>query len=179
MWCALPRRVSPTGAALSLAVLSFALLAGCRKASKEHVLDMPSAGTVKVLSRQIERSDRRLHWKWSLLGERNWTTPTAAKTDFRLADTYPLNDPTHRGGCNVWECDLIAETGTNGVTWTATLHGSDGATVRSGATLPLKSGVNLEDVVSIRLDRDDIPSLPADISLASLGDQKLTLHVAK
>jgi len=162
---------------VGVAVLS---LTGChRRAADEHELDMAKEGTVRIVSRQIEKTDRHVHWKWSLIGERNWRKASASGTDLTLADTYPLNDPSNRGGCNIWECDLEAERTDTAVNWTATLHGSDGDTATTKGTIPASGTGDIDASVPILLDQDSTPKLPAEVRLASLGDKPLILHVAQ
>lgn len=154
------------------------LLTGCHSRTPEHELDMPSEGKARIISRQIEKTDKRLHWKWSLIGERNWRKASAQDASLTLADTYPINDATKRGGCNIWECDLEAERGPDGIHWIATLHGSDGATAKSSGVIPGGGTGDVDSVVSILQDQDSQPGLPADTPLASLHDKTLTLHLA-
>jgi hypothetical protein len=154
-----------------------------------HELDIPPIGSVRIIARQIEQTDRRMHWKWSLIGERNWSRAATTGTDLTLANTYPINDPETRGGCNIWECDLVVEraeapggaasgAGGAGLEWSATLHGSDGVTAKSGGPLPGDPHA-LDDAVSIRQSDDTDARLPADVTLATVGGHPVVLHIAK
>jgi hypothetical protein len=168
-------------AALSL------LLVGCRtmpNATSNGALSIPSEGKVRVISRKIVQGPDKLHWKWSLIGERNWTTAEATETSIGLSKTYPLNDTAHTGGCNIWECDLTAEritdskTGQTVIRWTNVLHGSDGTTRTGTGTLSADQTGDADKIVRIQIDQDTLLKLPAETTLARVGDKDITLHVA-
>ncbi|MES2459514.1 MAG: hypothetical protein V4671_02965, partial [Armatimonadota bacterium] len=77
------------------------LATGCRKAPrKQGSLSIPTEGNVRIVSREVENTASRRHWKWSVIGERNWRTADVSGTTASLTSTYPLNDATERGGCN-------------------------------------------------------------------------------
>ena len=114
------------------------------------------------------------------MGERNWRKADAQGGVLRLSDVYPLNSVDQRGGCNVWEADLIVERPTAGqvAKWQMRLHGSVGTTVASEGTADLK-GVSLPGAVQIRQDKDAALRLPADTILAKIGDVEIRLTVAQ
>jgi hypothetical protein len=151
------------------------LVAGCRKAPrKQGALSMPTEGNVRIVSREIENTPARRHWKWSIIGERNWRKADIQGSAATLTSTYPLNDPTERGGCNIWETDLTVAEGR----WTLVLHGSDGTTAESEGKLPADS-TNLSDVLKIRQEDDRLTSLPADITLATVNNEPVTLRIER
>ena len=93
-----------------------------------------------IVSRKIEQTPDRMHWKWSVIGERNWSRATASAGRLTLAQTYPLNTPTRSDGTNIWECDLTAErSGASEIRWTTVLHGIDGTTVQDQGVVPSAS----------------------------------------
>ena len=74
-------------------------------AASKATLSIPPEGFVRLVSRQIQdtpnggetgnktqRPLEMLHYKWSVIGERNWQNPKADKNGFVLGDVYPLND---------------------------------------------------------------------------------------
>jgi hypothetical protein len=107
---------------------STALLAtGCRRAPrKQGSLSIPTEGNVRIVSTKVEQTPNRLHWKWSVIGERNWREAKVSGLAASLNKTYSLNDATERGGCNIWETDFTVADGR----WTLILHGSDGTTAK-------------------------------------------------
>jgi hypothetical protein len=132
------------------------------------------------VSRKIEQTPDRLHWKWSVIGERNWTEARAADGQLSLAKTYPLNSTVRRGGCNIWECDLTAERGpaANMIRWTAILHGSVGTTVRDEGTVR-DTGGGPVSAVRVELDRDTVERLSADLLLAHVGETAIRLRIER
>jgi hypothetical protein len=151
------------------------LTTGCRKAPrKQGSLSIPTEGNVRIVSREIENTSGRRHWKWSVIGERNWRKAEVAGMAASLSGTYPLNDTTERGGCNIWEMDLTAADGQ----WTLVLHGSDGTTAKAEGELAAGS-TDLSQAVEIRQDDDRLISLPADLTLAAVEGKPVTLHIER
>jgi hypothetical protein len=156
--------------------------AGCRRGGpdgEQGSLSIPPPDNVRIVSRKIvERAPERLHWKWSVIGERNWTRPQASGGQISLDTTYPLNDPLHAGGCNIWECDLTAEQANGAIHWGAILHGSNGMTVKDEGSVP-STGGGPESIVRIEIDQDTVERLPADLELAAIGDRTLRLRIER
>ncbi|MBC8102509.1 MAG: hypothetical protein H7Z41_07955 [Cytophagales bacterium] len=152
-----------------------ALLAiGCGKAPrKQGALAIPTSGNVRVVSRKVAQTPSRLQWKWSVIGERNWRSAQVKDATASLTKTYPLNDATQSGGCNIWECDLTAERGQ----WTLTLHGSDGTTATGTGALPANAGADPRKAVQIREEADRLTSLPADLTLATVDGKTVAFHI--
>jgi hypothetical protein len=109
-----------------------------------------------------------------VIGERNWREAGVSGTAAALTSTYPLNDATERGGCNIWETDLTVSEGR----WTLVLHGSDGTTAKSEGTLAAGS-TDLSKAVEIRQENDRLISLPADLTLATVDDKPVTLRIER
>ncbi len=158
---------------------------GCKPdvgARGEGALAIPPSGSARVVAVKVEESAARVHWKWSVIGERNWKQATAEGKNrvvrMTLAQTYALNSVSERGGCNIWECDLLvtrAAKPTDPATYVVTLHGSDGATVTTQGTVA-SSGDKLP--VDIAQSVNTVPRLPADVALATIGDIPVTLRIA-
>ena len=164
-------------------------------------LSIPATGFVRIVSRDIQEkppttaqtsavtsaASESLHYKWSLIGERNWQNPKADKNGFTLGDVYALNSTTNRGGCNIWECDLTArrtsaaDTKTPAeVEWQLIIHGSNGQTARAEGVAPLAPPQgSIKDVVQVVQTRDEPTALPTDVLLARIGTNEVRLHVAR
>ncbi len=155
---------------------STALLAtGCRKAPrKQGSLSIPTGGNVRIVSTKVEETQGGVHWKWSVIGERNWREAKVSGLAASLSKTYPLNDATERGGCNIWETDLSVDDGK----WTLILHGSDGTTSKDEGTLAAGSA-DISRAVVISQQDDRLTSLPADLTLATVDGKPLTLHIER
>lgn len=175
---------------LLLLIALLAGMTGCRLKSgptAEGPLSIPPQSHVRIVSRRITQTPEKLHWKWSLIGERNWTEARASETEMALSKTYALNDPLTSGGCNIWECDLIAERTTGkgakpSLRWRTILHGSDGTTREGKGTLPIggnEAGVSLSAAVRILVDKDALQRLPAETVLARVADREVTLRVSE
>ena len=157
-----------------LLTLASGLAMGCRKAPRrDGLLSIPTDGNVRIVSREVENASGHLHWKWSVIGERNWRKAAVAGTVASLTGTYALNDATERGGCNIWEGDLDVAEGR----WTFTLHGSDGTTAKDSGTLA--ASTDLAQAVRIQQEDDKLTSLPADLTLAAIDGKPLTLHIER
>ena len=156
---------------------------------EQSTLSIPPKDFVRLVSRQIqdtpivgETGDKTqsapemLHYKWSVIGERNWQNPKADKGGFVLGDVYPLNDTRKRGGCNIWECDLSAQATGNAVAWHLIVHGSNGQTAIADGTTP---GVDIKTALRVVQTRDEAVALPADVLLAKIGEQEVRLKVAQ
>ena len=157
-----------------LVTLVAVLAVGCRKAPRrDGLLSIPTDGNVRIVSREVENAAGRLHWKWSIIGERNWRKANVTGTAAALTGTYPLNDTTERGGCNIWEGDLDVTDGR----WTFTLHGSDGTTAKDGGTLA--AGADPAQAVRIQQEDDKLTSLPAELTLANIDGKPLTFRIER
>ncbi len=158
--------------------------AGCTRVSGNSdaggSLGVPPSGQVRVVARRIEQTADRVHWKWSVIGERNWETPVAQGPALSLEGTYALNDAgANRQGCNIYEADLVATRDAKGgpARWKLTLHGSDGDTATSEGELP--SGAAARNAVKITQDADALLSLPADVPLATVDGKPVTLRIPR
>jgi hypothetical protein len=151
------------------------LLAGCPRPTPKGTerLSSPAAGSVRVLAVRVKETPEILHYQWSLLGERNWTTPSVSEGKASLSDVYKLNDPTKVGGCHTWLCDVIFTKKGSGQDWQweLRLRGSNGKTATETGT-----GSGTPEFL-VKDDQDT--KLSADIPLAKLGEKTLTLAVPK
>jgi len=139
-------------------------------------LAIPGTGNVRVVTTAVETGSAKRHYKWSLIGSSNWRKATVTDAGFALADTYPLNDATTRGGCNVYEADLVADQGLG--RWEVTLHGSDGTTVRSSGGLP--PGKPLTDTVRVLQTAPSASvGTPGTLSLAEVAGKTIRISVAR
>jgi hypothetical protein len=167
---------------LAIGIIGLLLVSiGCHPGAatgEQGSLASPPQGNVRIVTRKIEQTTDKVHWKWSLIGERNWTDARAAGGQMSLEKTYPLNSTSQRGGCNVWECDLTAERGAapGSVHWTAVLHGSVGTTVRDEGTVPDPGG-GPTALVRIEMDHDTVERLPTDLTLADVGGTWIHLRI--
>ncbi|MBC8137324.1 MAG: hypothetical protein H8F28_15700 [Fibrella sp.] len=140
------------------------------------LLGVPNTGKVRVVSSKLETGSDKLHYKWSFIGSSNWRKASGTGTDFVLSDTYPLNSATERGGCNIYEADLIADKASG--KWMVTLHGSDGTTLNTEGALPADKSI--QD--AIRISQTAVSAnvgTPSDITLAQIEGKPLRLSVAR
>lgn len=160
--------------ALALCVTGSLCLTGCPKSSPqgEERLSKPANGVVRLIPAKVKESAEIVHWQWSLLGERNWITPSVTDTTAALAEVYPLNDKRRTGGCYTWLCDVIF-TRQSGESWgwELRLHGSNGKTATA-------KGVGT-GTPQILVPKDQDTALPATVELAKLGEKTLSLTVPK
>lgn len=134
---------------------------GCvsRPTAPQGRYGLPADGRVRLVATRLKESDNELHWKWSLLGSRNWERAEVAGTEAKLLGGYPLNATDRNGGSHVWEMDLTARRTKSEWSWTLTVHGSNGETARHSGTA---------QSIRIQGTSDTETGLPADLSLAQI-----------
>ncbi|MDX1931441.1 MAG: hypothetical protein SFU56_02435 [Capsulimonadales bacterium] len=153
-----------------------AVAVGCRPGNPgtPGALGLPAENRARLLSRSLTRTADTLHWKWSLIGERNWMIPANADGAISLEKTVPLNDPNMKGGCHIWESDLIVKREGDRIVWKTRLHGSNGMTREAEGAL--KGDLNDVRIVA---ERDANVGLPADVALAKVGDREIRWRLAR
>jgi len=167
---------------------SLSVLAGCKSpdagARGEGALAVPPSGSIRLVSTGLEQSAARAHWKWTIIGDRNWREATAESGEraatMALVQTYPLNSVTDRGGCNTWECDLLVTRTSekaDSAAYVVTLHGSNGFTATAKGTIVTESGGDLP--IEIAQKSDTLARMPADVALATVGKTPITLRIAE
>lgn len=149
------------------------LLVGCPKPTRKgnERLSSPTAGNLRLITAKVKETPERIHYQWSLLGERNWTTPNVAEGKASLSEVYKLNDPSKSGGCHTWLCDVIFTKQASDWKWELRLHGSNGKTAT-------ESGIAV-GTPEILIPQDQDTRLPAALALAKIGDKTLALEVPK
>jgi hypothetical protein len=147
------------------------LLAGCPKPTRQGTekLSPPTEGYLRLIPTKVKETPELIHYQWSLLGERNWTTPTVAEGKAALADVYKLNDARRYGGCPTWLCDVVFTKQATDWKWELRLHGSNGKTATESGTAA--------GTPEILVPKDLDMRLPADLPLAKLGEKTLSLSV--
>jgi hypothetical protein len=161
-------------APLFLALLSLALLPiGCSKPTRQGTepLSSPAEGYVRLIPAKVKETVDTVHYQWSLLGERNWTTPSVSGGKATLAGVYKLNDPKNYGGCPTWLCDVIFTKQANDWKWELRLHGSNGKTATETGTAA--------GTPEILAPKDTDLPLSTEASLAKLGEKTFTLSAPK
>ena len=165
-------------ASFAALICAGAVLSGCQPrygGETNAALEIPPAGSVRVVPAPVESGADRMRAGWSFIGAINWRTPAADSAGFSLAGTYPLNG-SERGGCNVYEVYLVADRASG--KWTATLHGSDGKTVTTSGALP--AGKSVSDAVQLARNAPSTTlPLPADITLVTIDGKPLRVHLAR
>jgi hypothetical protein len=155
------------------------LTAGCTRepSGTEGRLALPPANQVRIVGAEVGRTPEKLHWQWNIIGERNWTKAAANGQELSLEQTSKLNDVNKKSGTNIWKVDILVEkkaSDSGKVTWKTVLHGIEGTTVEE--TGEAAGGI---DSVRIALTQDTVPSLPAEVVLARLGESVFRLKIAK
>jgi hypothetical protein len=175
-------------AGVAASLLLAGLVSGCEVEGKADAgrLSVPSQGKARIVATKISDTPEKVHWKWSLIGERNWGGTEVVGKDkagagnlvLGLTEPSPINNPTKAKGCNVWELDLTAEKADGAVQWKATLHGSDGTTTETASTEP-STAAKAGDVVRVLQTGDATPGLPAELKVAEINGKPLVFRVAK
>ena len=153
----------------ALSALSAFGFAGCRPrpTSGAGRFAQPPSGVARLLFTRLGPD----HVKWSLIGERNWTSASVDGLTATLGGVYPLNAADRQGGTNVWEIDLATTPQGSYTGWKLKVHGSNGASAESSG--------RASGSLSLALDTDADLLLPAQQPLARIGDATLKIAVAR
>jgi hypothetical protein len=149
------------------------LLLGCSRSAPKSTerLSSPPQGYARLIPARVSETPERIHYQWSLLGERNWTVARVEGGRASLADVYKLNDPKRSGGCHTWLCDVILQKQGEQWQWELRLHGSNGKTATQSGSA---SGTP-----EVLVPKDQDAKLPAEVALARVGETTLSLSVAQ
>lgn len=139
-------------------------------------LSIPQSGSVRIVATEIQSTDTTRQFKWTIIGERNWTRAEAKNGVLSLGATYPLNTVGRRDGTNIWEADVMAKVQGDSVAWETRLHGIHGVTVKEAGQASL-GGRAFADVFQVRQSQGVVPSLPADLALVRIGERDLRLKI--
>jgi hypothetical protein len=166
--------------ALSLSLLA---LTGCRSAPPESggKMGFPSAGNICLLVKKVKESADTVHWKWSFVGERNWTRFENSAQNATVSGSYPLNSVERVGGTNVFEFDLIVERvegSETGLRVQTVLHATTAAGVLSSEMLELQKAP-LNALVTIHQTKEEALALPAEMHLATVGSRRIVLKITE
>jgi hypothetical protein len=144
-------------------------LAGCQPQRPTGIgrASIPPEGSVKLLVTKIAETQTNWHFKWTILGDRNWKKAAIDQNAITLSDVSKLNDPKNTGGCNTWEIDLDAQKVTSGWLIKETIHGSNGETATRTQTL--------SEPPRATQTADSEPRLPLSLTIAQLGTESRTL----
>lgn len=147
---------------------------GCtaRKNPGEARGAMPSDGKVRVLFTRVKETSDLTHYKWSFVGDRNWSEPVCSGATFTVSNSSKLNSPTSRGGCFTWEVDIQSKRAPSTDAWTSTgeIRGSNGKT----AKLSIPDGNCVATFT-----RDDMLAVGDAISLGKIGQAPLSVTFTK
>jgi hypothetical protein len=147
---------------------------GCtaRKNPGEARGAMPSDGKVRVLFTRVKETSDLTHYKWSFVGDRNWSEPVCSGATFTVSNSSKLNSPTSRGGCFTWDVDIQSKRAPSTDAWTSTgeIRGSNGKT----AKLSIPDGNCVATFT-----RDDMLAVGDAISLGKIGQAPLSVTFTK
>ena len=147
---------------------------GCtsRKGPGEARSAMPSDGKVRVLFTRVKETTDFTHYKWSFVGDRNWSEPVCNGASFTVSNSSKLNSPTSRGGCFTWEVDIQSKFAASTGAWTSKgeIRGSNGKT----AKLSIPDGKCVATFT-----RDDMLAVGDVISLGKVGQAPLSISFDK
>jgi len=74
------------------------------------VPDPPEAGKVRLVAQKVREDATTVHWKWTIVGDRDWTNQSGSSDGVELTGTHPLNATDVVGGTNAFECELTLST---------------------------------------------------------------------
>ena len=141
---------------------------GCtpRRSTEEVRSAMPSQGKIRVLFTRVKEQADFTHYKWSFVGDRNWSNATCTAASFTVDKSSKLNSPDSRGGCFTWEIDVQSRKSAGSDSWTSKgeIRGSNGKTAKLDVT---------NSKCDVTRSSDDMVSVGNDIDLGKLGQVPL------
>ena len=158
------------------------VLAGCsRGGSAAGKAGLPASGQVKVVATKIREDADHFSWLWTIVGERNWTQPTASSGEMRLSGSHPLNSREKSGGTHIWEARVTVEPSKAGsrssYVMQVHLRGTNANVASSGMSIELGSGATVASVArAIQADSTTV-SLPATLTLATVARREIKLKI--
>ena len=133
---------------------------------------MPSDGNIRILFTRVKEQSDLVHYKWSFVGDRNWSDPSCDSSSFRVEKSSKLNATSSRGACFTWEIDIQSRRMTAAGQWTSKgeIRGSNGRT----AKLSMSDGK-----CEASWTKDEQVAVGTDITLGKLGQSPLTVVFSK
>ena len=150
------------------------LTVGCtqRQSQKESRSAMPSDGNIRILFTRVKEQSDLVHYKWSFVGDRNWSDPSCDRSSFRVEKSSKLNATSSRGACFTWEIDIQSRRTNAAGPWTSKgeIRGSNGRT----AKLSISDGK-----CEASQTTDEQVAVGSDITLGKIGQAPLTVVYSK
>lgn len=160
---------------------------GITRTYAKSVPAAPSAGQVRIVPQRIQEDEKLVHWRWTIVGDRNWTLMQQENTDISLGGSYPLDATDRSGGTNAYEVDLkiTAEESPDGrttlnysqsissigVKLSGTIHGtvdSGGGTSGAGTLHQELRKIGANSAARSLLSDDQTVPLPVDQALIQI-----------
>jgi hypothetical protein len=161
------------------------VLAGCtRGSSTAGRAGLPVSGQVRVITTKLREDATHFSWLWTIIGERNWSQATTSPNELRLASSYPLNSRSKVGGTHIWEARITMEPasvagGNHSYLMQVQLRGSNATMSMSSTPIDLGMGSSLTGAARVIQSQETTVSLPATITLASVGRKDITLKIER
>ncbi len=80
--------------------------AGIKRTYDRPVPAAPPDGSVTISAEKVEESARTAHWRWTILGDRNWKGLKRDGDALILSSSSPLNTPNGAAGTNAFLLDV-------------------------------------------------------------------------
>jgi hypothetical protein len=146
------------------------LTVGCtpRQGKQESRSAMPSDGKIRVLFTRVEEQSDVTHYKWSFVGDRNWSDPSCDASSFSIAKSSKLNATNSRGACFTWEIDIKSQRTTPAGTWKSKgeVRGSNGRTAKLSSS---------DGKCEATRTTDELIGVGSTITLGKIGQAPLTV----
>ncbi len=150
------------------------LTVGCtqRQSQKESRSAMPSDGNIRVLFTRVKEQSNLVHYKWSFVGDRNWSDPSCDRSSFRVEKSSKLNATSSRGACFTWEIDIQSQRETTAAPWTSKgeIRGSNGRTAKLSTS---------DGKCEASQTTDDQVAVGSNITLGKIGQSPITIVFSK
>ena len=160
---------------------------GVERTYDQPIPDAPPAGHVRIVGERVREDAGAVHWKWTIVGDRNWTTVGSdGGNAMVLSDAYPLDATDRFGGTNAFTCELVLtlvpsgqgsavrykhsfqRIGTRTTAGGTSVHTGVGGTSGDGTLWSDVRPVALVGMTKVYLKGDQVLPLPVDQPLIEL-----------
>jgi hypothetical protein len=160
--------------------------AGVTRTYDKPVPALPPPGKVRIVAEKVREDATTVHWKWTVVGDRNWAEQTGAMDLAELKGAYPLDAANRAGGTNAYECEFALSTGPTAggksdLTYTQSLtaigtqlsgavsgYTGGGGSSGSGTLWSGAKPVDLARAVKVLVTGDQTLPLPLDVVLVEV-----------
>jgi hypothetical protein len=140
--------------------------------------ELPPPGKVRIIAQKVNHGSRVLHWRWRIVGDRDWRQGKTSPHELVLSGSHPKRGaaltPADRAreGVFEWHHIITATKGARGmvdmVHRQALLQPFRLGGRGQGLLVRGAKGMSVEDVLEVQGPKERLVTLPADVVLGTL-----------